>query len=302
MSAYLFVHFIGEQKDGEQIYFSVSKDGLHFTDLNNSNLILRSDIGMKGVRDPFIVKNSDTGIYYLIATDLRMESGISWSDAVLIGSRDIIVWKSSDLIHWDGPSAHTVGINEAGCVWAPEAVYDSINKTFLVFFASNVKYPDEQDRKQRIYCVKTNDFSNFSKAEIYMERDHHVIDSTVIFADGYYYRISKNETTKKLEMEKSSSLYEGFEKVSSETLDDFYGLEGPEMYLLPDKKTWCLIADQFAAGKGYIPMTTSNLSSGVFEILDSSDYDLGKNKKRHGGVIEISDDEYNSLVSFYGNK
>ncbi len=27
-SAYLFAHFIGEQKDGEQIYFSVSRDGL----------------------------------------------------------------------------------------------------------------------------------------------------------------------------------------------------------------------------------------------------------------------------------
>lgn len=27
MAGYLFVHFTGEQKDGEQIYFSVSRDG-----------------------------------------------------------------------------------------------------------------------------------------------------------------------------------------------------------------------------------------------------------------------------------
>lgn len=37
MAGYLFVHFTGEQKDGEQIYFSVSRDGLHWTDLNDGN-------------------------------------------------------------------------------------------------------------------------------------------------------------------------------------------------------------------------------------------------------------------------
>ena len=34
MAAYLFVHFTGEEKDGEQVYFSVSKDGLFWEDLN----------------------------------------------------------------------------------------------------------------------------------------------------------------------------------------------------------------------------------------------------------------------------
>ncbi len=34
MAAYLFAHFIGEQKDGEQIYFAVSQDGRHWKDLN----------------------------------------------------------------------------------------------------------------------------------------------------------------------------------------------------------------------------------------------------------------------------
>ena len=301
MSAYLFVHFTGEQKDGEQIYFSVSRDGLFWQDLNNGNPVLFSNIGMNGVRDPFVVKNIDTGIYYLIATDLRMESGISWSDAVLVGSRDIIVWESADLINWKGPRACKVGVPEAGCVWAPEAVYDSDNKSFLVFFASNVQLPTETERKQRIYCVKTKDFIEFSSPEIYMEKEHHVIDSTVVNDNGVFYRISKNETTKKLEMEKSNSLYGNFEKIISSTLDDMYGLEGPEMYLLPDNKTWCLIADQFATGKGYLPMVTQDLSSGTFTILDSSNYDLGQNKKRHGGVISISDKEYSLLLQHYCN-
>ena len=30
---YLFVYFTGESEDGEQIYFAVSSDGLHWNDL-----------------------------------------------------------------------------------------------------------------------------------------------------------------------------------------------------------------------------------------------------------------------------
>lgn len=48
MAAYLFTHFIGEQKDGEQVYFSISKDGLNFLDLNQGTPILKSKLGEKG--------------------------------------------------------------------------------------------------------------------------------------------------------------------------------------------------------------------------------------------------------------
>lgn len=45
---YLFVHFIGEQPDGEQVYFSYSEDGLHWKDLNGGSPVLFSDLGEKG--------------------------------------------------------------------------------------------------------------------------------------------------------------------------------------------------------------------------------------------------------------
>ena len=48
---YLFAHFTGEQKDGEQIYFSLSRDLLHWEDLNGGKPVLRSEIGEKGARD-----------------------------------------------------------------------------------------------------------------------------------------------------------------------------------------------------------------------------------------------------------
>ena len=47
MAGYLFVHFTGEQQYGEQIYFSISRDGLHWKDLNGHRPVLYSVSGMK---------------------------------------------------------------------------------------------------------------------------------------------------------------------------------------------------------------------------------------------------------------
>ena len=65
---------------------------------------------------------------------------------------------------------------------------------------------------------------------------------------------------------------------------------------LNNGKTWCLIADQFMAGKGYLPMVTENLSSGDFRILSPDEYDMGQTKKRHGGILQITDEEYERLL------
>ena len=90
MAGYLFVHFTGEQQYGEQIYFSISRDGLHWKDLNGHRPVLYSDIGEKGARDPFCVRDEKNGKIYLFATDLRIEEGKGWETAIFRGSRDMI--------------------------------------------------------------------------------------------------------------------------------------------------------------------------------------------------------------------
>ena len=87
-TGYLFVHFTGAQKDGEQIYFSLSRDGLHWKDLGEGRPVLRSEIGEKGARDPFLIRTPDR--FYLIATDLRIETGKGWEAAQYRGSRDML--------------------------------------------------------------------------------------------------------------------------------------------------------------------------------------------------------------------
>lgn len=296
MAAYLFAHFIGEGKNEEQIYFSVSQDGLHWKDLNNGNPILISRIGACGARDPFLVRSPETGIIYLIATDLRIEAGLGWKNAQEKGSKNIIVWETEDLVHWTKERACEVGVSDAGCVWAPEAVYDKEKEAFLVFFASKVKREGEAEGKHRIYAAYTKDFKVFSETFLYMEREKDVIDTTILECEGSYYRISKDEVDKRLILEMSNSLTGEFVRINSSVLSKLQGVEGPEGYLLPDGKTWCLIADQFMAGKGYLPMVTEDLSSGDFRILSPDEYDMGQTKKRHGGILQITDEEYERLL------
>ena len=246
MAGYLFVHFTGEQQYGEQIYFSISRDGLHWKDLNGHRPVLYSDIGEKGARDPFCVRDEKNGKFYLSATDLRIEEGKGWENAIFRGSRDMIVWESEDLVHWSEARAVTVGRENAGSVWAPEAVYVPEKEAFLVFWASHINTLDGKGGKFQIDCAWTKDFVDFTAPEKFMEREKDVIDTTMIQAEGRWYRFTMNDVTKRVCMEWASDPKGPYEEIKSETLTKLSSVEGPEIYRLPDGR-YCLIADRLSS-------------------------------------------------------
>ena len=296
MAGYLFVHFIGEQENGEQIYFAVSEDGLHWQDLNGGQPVLISDIGEAGVRDPFIVRDEKNHKFYLIATDLGIGSGKGWEWAVTEASRDLIVWESEDMVNWSRPRSCHVGVDGAGCVWAPETIYDTETESFFVFWASMVKLDGDEEPKQRIYAAYTKDFVNFTEPFVYEEADCHVIDMNIVYSDGWYYRFVKDETNKNIRTDRVAKLGKGIkaEPIHSEVLSQLFGVEGPETYQLPDGR-WCLIVDQFATHKGYLPLICDDLATGNFQVAQEGSYDLGKLKKRHGGIMQITEEELTRL-------
>ncbi len=327
-TGYLFVHFIGEQKDGEQIYFSLSRDGLHWQDLNGGEPVLKSGIGEKGARDPFLIRipkgtvlgesASQAQKYYLIATDLRIEAGKGWHAAQYAGSRDILVWESENLTDWSGPVAHTIGVGGAigggnagdegaalcgegaGCVWAPEAVYDQDRKAILLFWASMVKLSGDREPKQRIYASYTEDFRQFTPPFLFMERENHVIDSTVIRVEEGYYRYTKDETAKNICVDFSEDLNpEHFRPVASRTLSSLFGVEGPEIFKLNNREEYCLIVDRFATHGGYLPLLAPDLRSGEFRVLSEEEFDMGGTVKRHGGILNLTEEEYQALIEKY---
>ncbi len=294
--AYLFSYFIGENVDGEQIYLSVSKDGLHWEDLYGGKPVISSKVGETGLRDPFLIRKKDGSGFVMIATDLRIALGKGWGVATTEGSKSLAVMESRDLIRWTEPKLVSVGVEGAGCVWAPEAIYDEAENDYLVFWASNIALGKEKERKQRIYAAKTKDFYHYSTPFVYLERENHVIDTTMTYSDGKYYRFSKDETTKTIRADYGTSLdKECFEPLSVPVLDQLYGVEGPEIYYLKERKEWCLIVDRFAVNGGYLPMVCTELATCDFRILQEDEFDMGKTKKRHGSVLEITDEEYQEL-------
>lgn len=300
-TGYLFVHFTGEQPEGEQVYFSVSRDGMHWEDLNQGEPVLVSGIGEKGVRDPFILRNPLNGKYVIIATDLRIEAGKGWEAAQYAGSRSLMIWQSDNMTDWEGPESCEVGIPQAGCVWAPEAIFDEEKQEFLVFWASMVKEEGDEAPKQRIYASRTKDFHSFTPAEKYQEGENHIIDTTILKAGEYYYRFAKDETVKNIRLDRSRSLdKDSFEPVEAPVLDTLMGVEGPEAFRFNDREEWCLMVDRFAEDKGYLPLLSGDFGSGVFRIPEEGEYDLGRTKKRHGGIMNLTEEEYTALTEKYG--
>lgn len=303
--AYLFPHFTsGKKGDREHIWFSVSNDGLNWEDLGGEEPFIKASSGTTGIRDPFIVYDERMKKYFIIATDLCTTKGGNWNDYSSKGSRSIFVWESEDLVNWSEERLVEVGIPEAGCVWAPEAVYCEEKECWFVFFASNVREKGELTRKQRIYGSYTKDFVTFTPAFKFMEAKNALIDTNIVRDGGFYYRFTKDETDKKIVVDRCAVLVpengEKYEKIHSDYLAACFGLEGPECYKLPDER-WCLIVDRYHTQKGYMPLICDNLESGVFYELDEKDYNMGERKKRHGSIIRISDEEAESLRQAFKN-
>lgn len=299
--AYLFTHFIGEQPMGEQIYFSLSKDGLHWEDLHGGSPVICSKVGECGLRDPFMIRKEDGSGFVIIATDLCIANGNGWTAAVTEGSRCLAVMESEDLVHWTEPVLREVSVPEAGCTWAPEAIYDRQQGNYLVFWASMVQLEGDCEPKQRIYCSRTEDFHSFTAAEVFLERDNDVIDSTMVYDDGIYYRFSKDETEKDIRTDCGTALDRAsFRDISVPALEAINGVEGPEIYYLEERKQWCLILDRFASRKGYMPLVCDSLRTMKFTPLGEDEFDMGKSMKRHGSVIAISQEEYRRMSEAFG--
>jgi hypothetical protein len=307
---YLFVHFIGEQENGEQIYFALSQDGMHWEDLNNQQPVLFSTIGERGVRDPFLLRSADGSRFFLLATDLSIYHRGGWknSQSTITGSRSIIVWQSNDLMSWSAPRMIEVASAEAGCVWAPEAIYDDVEQDYLVFWATSRLTNDGKGRGMHIYCNKTRDFHSFTEEKMYITRgeENQIIDTTIIKSDGKYYRASGDGH---ITIEASERLMGEWQIIS--TLESLglqltgHDVEGPIFFKFNGDEKWALLVDQYGTGKGYLPIITTDIGDTTGESWNrplAGEYSFDTLKKRHGTILPITKSEYDALLAKWGRK
>jgi sucrose-6-phosphate hydrolase SacC (GH32 family) len=298
---FLFVTFKGEQSPmTEQIYFALSKDGRQWNALNGGEPVLISDLGEKGVRDPYLIRSHDGKKFHLVATDLSIHLNKDWKRAAQKGSKSIVIWESDDLVRWSKPRLVKVAPDDAGCTWAPEVVYDEDAHDYMVFWASTTRSDDFA--KHRIWAARTKDFITFGEPFIYIEKPTTIIDTTIVRDGGKYYRFTKDEQFKAITMEASDKLMGPWQNVPDFSLSKLQGYEGPECYQLKpasDGKpaNWCLVLDHYSKGKGYQPFVTEDLTSGRFEASPGFSFPF---RFRHGSILPISAEEYDRLEKALG--
>jgi hypothetical protein len=335
---YLFAHFTGTEGSAtdEQIYFATSRDAKTFTDTRPAGspvLSTQRDAGQGegGVRDPFLVRSPEGDRFYLIATDLSIYYRGGWGNAHATedGSTSLVIWESTDLVNWSEPRLADVAseIPNAGMAWAPEAIWDDVTGQYYVYWATradgNTEFGDSVD----IYISTTRDFRTFSTPVKWIDREHSIIDTTVIKVGDWYYRASGDgeitiERSKNLAATTASalpaatgtdqqwvlvgtlqSILNGTGSCSAGTNYTGSCLEGPEFFQYNDddragaEELYGLLADQYATGRGYVPFRTTDINSTSSSVWSkATDIDLGSIKKRHGGIVPITAEEYQRVM------
>ncbi|MDF3059549.1 MAG: endo,4-beta-xylanase [Rariglobus sp.] len=299
-AGFLFVTFKGEQTPlTEQIYFALSPDGRNWTALNRGEPALVSPLGEQGVRDPYLLRARDNKTFYLVATDLSINRNRSWDRAVRNGSRSLVIWESTDLVKWSEPRLVAVAPPDAGCAWAPEAIYDEDTGDYLVFWASTTRR--DQFAKHRIWAARTRDFRTFGEPFIYIEKPTTIIDTTIIRDGADYYRFTKDEKFKAITLETAPKLAGPWRSIPEFSLAGLLGHEGPQCYLIEPAASgrppvWGLILDHYVKGAGYQPFVTHDLASGRFEPAAGFSFPF---RFRHGSVLPLESAEYQRLLTAY---
>ncbi|MGX1471925.1 UNVERIFIED_CONTAM: GH43 family beta-xylosidase [Streptomyces canus] len=310
LKGYMFSYFTGEgTSDGEQLYAALSKgnDPLKWRELNDGKPVLTSTLGEKGLRDPFIIRSPEGDKFYQIATDLRIYGNGDWDAAQRSGSKSIMIWESTDLVHWTNQRLIKISPDSAGNTWAPEAFYDAKLGEYVVFWASKL-YDNEAhsgDTYNRMMYATTRDFYTFSEPKVWIDRGYSVIDSTMIQKNGTYYRLSKDERNNSSSTPNSKFI---FEEKSDSILNPSWtavaegigkgamnAAEGPLVFKSNTEEKWYAFLDEFG-GRGYIPFETTDLDSGNWTPV--ADYDLPA-KPRHGTVLPVTQAEYDRLLRAY---
>ncbi|MFF5624285.1 family 43 glycosylhydrolase [Microbacterium sp. NPDC012755] len=309
-AGYLWTHFATEG-GYEKIFFGHSDDGLHWSKLNDDKSILANLAGDLGVRDPHLVRAPEGDKYWIIGTDLHAEGGgaggSGWNQ--LTASQSIVVWESTDLVTWSDQRIVFAGFDKAGCVWAPEAIYNDATGEYYVYWSARDQRDDgTNDWALRVYLTKTRDFVTFTEPEIWASLNArgdgatgpNIIDSTIAKEGDTYYRFSTSDWNTVVDT--ATSLDGPWTTVIASGQAASHGLrasmEGLTVYQLPDGR-WSVMGDQNA----YYGHTADTLASLQFTQLSSgagaNQYSFDQ-KFRHGSVIRLSQAEEERLLAAYG--
>lgn len=288
MSKYLFVYFTGNEPEQERIHFAVSKDGYHFTPLNQNQPIITQTKGKKCVRYPYIFKGKD-GYYYIIGTDMMCNEG--WES-----NHALITWKSADLISWEDETIidmFDLGEEFADTTraWAPQAIWDNNEGKYMLYWAHSTK----RHNTAGLYYAYSSDMKSITTPKPLYCRNIQTIDGDIVYNenDQLYYLFFKHDEDQTIAYVTSKNLTGPYTDEPIVVSLAKTGVEGSQVYRL-ENSTYIMVMDEYSKGRFFMQETTD-----LRHYTPVQDYDMNFGP-RHGSIVAITDEEYDALISHYG--
>jgi len=293
---YLFAHMT--KQDYGRLHYSVSKDGLHWTGLNDGKRIL----GEEYRGHPDIARGHD-GRYYLLGNyERRPEINIwvsndlvSWSK---FGSFEPDIWKTPNFT----PTLRYHG--------APKIFFDGPSSQYIITWHSTQEKPIKEDTEQfwrgmRTLYVTSKDMVTFSNPKRLFGFDMATIDVILRRDRERYYAIIKDElypsfnwpTGKTIRICSASKLLGPYGDPSPPISPNFR--EAPTLIPRPDGQAWFLYYEQYP-GVSYGLSTASSLEGPWYDVYCKK-YEVPA-EARHGCMIPISRRQYDTITTAYDNK
>jgi type 1 glutamine amidotransferase len=294
--SYLFVYFTGNEKGQEAIHFALSKDGYHYTALNQDQPVISSDTisSTGGIRDPHILRGDDGNTFYMVATDMVAANG--WNS-----NRAMVLMRSTDLIHWRHAVVNIqrsyAGQEKLERVWAPQTIYDKKKKKYMIYWA--MKYSDGPDMIYYAYANKNFTALEGSPRQLFVSPGNKsCIDPDIIEKDGKYHLFFKTEGNGNgIKQAISNNLTGGYVQQDEYLQQTDKPVEGSSVFSLNDGSGYILMYDMYTSGKYQFTFSKDLRHFKAVDQEISMDF-----HPRHGTVMSITGKEAERLAAKWGSK
>lgn len=315
MSSYLMVF---HRDDTHGLYMAMSRDGYHFTALNNAHPIMAGDTiaNQKGIRDPHIYRGPD-GAFYLAMTDLhvfaqkegkrkteweRDGKTYAWGN-----NKGLVLMKSWDLIHWSHKIVNITDLSpefaEIGCAWAPETIYDEKEGKLMIYFTMRFK-----NLRNRLYYVYVNNDFNELTSEPkllfeYPDQKTTAIDGDICHVNGkYILSYVAHEGTPGIKQAISDRINTGYQ-FSPRWIDkEPKACEAPNVWKRIGEEKWVLMYDNYGIKKhnfGFVETSDFVNYKQLGHFNDSIMFSTNFDQPKHGAVVHLTDAEARALAKHW---
>ncbi len=176
--AWLFAYF--KEPGSQGIYLALSRDGFHYTALNDGQPWVVPAQAGELMRDVFVTRGPD-GLFHMVWTWNWRGNSLGYAS-------------SPDLMTWSGQREIPImeEFPETNNVWAPEIYWDAAKQKWLLIWSSSMKDSAEGNR---IWFSLSADFKTFSRPAVFFDPGNVTIDATIFHGKRGPYRLIFKEQT-----------------------------------------------------------------------------------------------------------